>query len=106
MIDASFFGKRSDKFGLIVAKDVEGKEPIAYNFIETETKEVYRDPIRQIDAKGYRIQAVILDGKPGIFGLFEEMQIQFFLTCLPTLNTRNSSFQLRPIYSIDGVSPP
>jgi len=37
-----FFGKREDKFGLIVAKDVKEKEPIAYNFIEQETNKVIK----------------------------------------------------------------
>lgn len=61
---------------MIVAKDAEQKEPIAYNFIETETKEVYRDLIEQIHFKGHTIQAVVLDGKPGIFGLFEGIPVQ------------------------------
>ena len=42
VIDATFFGKREDKFGLIVAKDVKEKEPIAYNFIEQETNKVIK----------------------------------------------------------------
>jgi len=63
VIDATFFGRRSDKFGLIVAKDVEYKEPFAYNFIEAETKEIYRDLIQQVHFKGYTLQAVVLDGK-------------------------------------------
>ena len=48
LFDATYFGKRRDKLGLIVAKDTVLKEPIAYNFIETETKEVYRDLLAQI----------------------------------------------------------
>jgi len=76
VIDATFFGKRSSKFGLIVAKDIELKEPIAYNFIESETKEVYLNLIAQIYAKGFIIKAVTLDGKPGIFSLFKDIPIQ------------------------------
>ena len=69
-IDATYFGKRRDKLGLIVAKDIALKEPIAYNFIETETKEVYRDLLAQIQEKGFVINAVVLDGKPGTISLF------------------------------------
>ncbi|SFV54167.1 Mobile element protein [hydrothermal vent metagenome] len=76
VIDATFFGKRGDKFGLIAAKDVELKEIVAYNFIESETKEIYLDLITQIYAKGFQIKGVVLDGKPGIFSLFKETPIQ------------------------------
>ncbi len=75
-IDATYFGKRRDKLGLIVAKDIALKEPIAYNFIETETKEVYRDLLAQIQEKGFVINAVVLDGKPGIISLFEDSPLQ------------------------------
>ena len=73
VIDATFFGKREDKFGLIVAKDTVSKKPIAYNFIETETKKVYENLIEQIKDRGFSIKAVTLDGKPGIFSLFEDI---------------------------------
>lgn len=88
VIDATFFGKRFDRFGLIVAKDANQKEPIAYNFIETETKEVYRDLIEQIHFKGHTIQAVVLDGKPGIFGLFEGVPVQMCHFHMQTIMTR------------------
>ena len=44
VIDATFFEKGYNKFGLIVAKDINNKEPIAYNFIQTEIKDVYNTP--------------------------------------------------------------
>ena len=73
VIDATFFGKREDKFGLIIAKDVELKIPIAYNFIESASKETYKSLIEQIRDKGFTIKAVVLDGKPGIFSLFKDI---------------------------------
>lgn len=76
VIDASFFGKRKDKLGLIVAKDAHTSLPIAYNFIETESKEVYLDLMKQMISKGYSVDAVVLDGKPGIFDLFGDIPVQ------------------------------
>jgi len=76
VIDASFFGKREDKFGLIVAKDVNIKEVVAYNFIETETKEVYSNLLSQLAFKGFTLKAVTLDGKPGIMKLFKGIPVQ------------------------------
>jgi len=113
IIDATFFGKRRDKLGLIVAKDVLLKEPIAYNFIETETKEVYQNLITQIVDKGFIINAVILDGKPGIISLFKGIPIQmchFHMKAIITRKlTRNpklqSSIELKNIVSyLDKVS--
>ena len=96
-IDATYFGKRKDKLGLIVAKDVALKEPIAYNFIETETKEVYRDLLAQIQGKGFVINAVVLDGKPGIISLFEDTPLQmchFHMKAIITRKlTRNPKLQ-------------
>lgn len=76
VIDATFFGKREDKFGLIVAKDVKEKEAVAYNFIKTETKEIYKDILSQLEFKGFKLKAVTLDGKPGIMELFNNIPVQ------------------------------
>jgi hypothetical protein len=113
IIDATFFGKRRDKLGLIVAKDVLLKEPIAYNFIETETKEVYQNLIAQIVDKGFIINTVVLDGKPGIISLFKGIPIQmchFHMKAIITRKlTRNpklqASIELKNIVSyLDKVS--
>ena len=114
VIDATFFGRRSNKFGLIVAKDVKHKDPIAYNFIETETKEIYRDLIQQIETKGHKLQAVVLDGKPGIFGLFEDIPIQMCHFHMQTIITRKltknpkleASIKLKKIVSYLGKITP
>jgi len=76
VIDATFFGKKVDKFGLIVVKDVKAKEAVAYNFIETETKEVYKDILSQLEFNGFKLKAVTLDGKPGIMKFFENIPVQ------------------------------
>jgi len=88
VIDATYFGKRRDKLGLIVAKDILLKEPIAYNFIVTETKEVYRDLMIQIADKGFTLNAVVLDGKPGIISLFEGIPLQMCHFHMKSIITR------------------
>jgi len=113
VIDATYFGKRRDKLGLIVAKDVYLKEPVAYNFIAFETKEVYQNLIMQIMDKGFSIDSVVLDGKPGIIGLFEGIPVQmchFHMKAIITRKlTRNpklqASIQLKYIVSyLGGIS--
>lgn len=113
VIDATFFGKRRDKFGVLVAKDVLRKEPIAYNFIESETKEAYRNLLLQINDRGFQLHAVVLDGKPGIFSLFEGMPIQMCHFHMKAIITRkltknpklNASIELkRVVASLGDVS--
>jgi hypothetical protein len=76
VIDATFFGKRRDKFGVLVAKDPHRSEMIAYRFITSETLEEYLLLRKSIESKGYEIKAVVTDGKPGLFGLFEGIPLQ------------------------------
>jgi len=60
-MDASFFGKRQDKFGLIVAKDVRTGMPVSYHFIQHETLEEYQKLREDIEAIGYKILSVTID---------------------------------------------
>ena len=41
VLDATFFGKRKDKFGLMIAKDIHTKEAVSYHFIVSETNKEY-----------------------------------------------------------------
>jgi hypothetical protein len=70
-MDATFFGKKRDKFGLIVAKDVHTLEVIGYHFIEYETLNEYSRLIANLTLKGFTIKAMVIDGKRGLFGLLE-----------------------------------
>jgi len=76
VIDATYFGKRGRGFGLLVAKDSKTRLPISYRFIQSETLREY-DLIRQkITEKGFVIQAVTIDGRRGLYGLFEPLPVQ------------------------------
>ena len=101
VIDATYFGKRRDKLGLIVAKDVIQKEPIAYNFIISETKEVYLDLISQIEERGFTLNAVVLDGKPGIISLFEATPLQMCHFHMKSIVTRKLTRKPKLQASID-----
>jgi len=76
VIDATFFGKRSDKFGLIVAKDTIYNQPVWYRFIHTETIKEYALMKAQLLSEGFRIKAVTMDGKRGLYRLFHDIPIQ------------------------------
>ncbi|WP_457605482.1 IS256 family transposase, variant Zn-binding type, partial [Nitratifractor sp.] len=76
VIDATFFGKRSDKFGLLVAKDTRSMKPVGYRFIQTETLDEYALMLKRLRLKGFVIRAVTVDGKRGLFGLFGDLPVQ------------------------------
>jgi len=76
VLDATFFGKRVDKFGLMIAKDIKSKEAVSYHFIESETNEEYVILRQDIEKKRYTIQAIIIDGRRGLFSLFKGIPIQ------------------------------
>jgi len=66
VLDATFLGKREDKFGLLVAKDVDTKEIISYHFIESETLLEYQVLKSSIESKGFTIKAITIDGRRGL----------------------------------------
>jgi len=76
VLDATFFGKRIDKFGLIIAKDVITLEPVSYHFITTESIKEYKRLRYDIEAQGFTIKAITIDGKRGLFRLFADIHIQ------------------------------
>jgi hypothetical protein len=76
VIDATFFGKRTDQFGMLVAKDTFSGEPIWYHFIQTESLKEYAYMKQELRAQGFHIQAVTMDGKRGLYGLFHDVPVQ------------------------------
>jgi len=100
-MDATWFGKRQDKMGLLVAKDTVNKEPIGYNFIHRETKEVYKALWEQLKSRGFVLQAVVLDGKPGIMELFHDIPVQMCHFHMHAIITRKLTKNPRMQAAID-----
>ena|GEM_PF-2948857 len=74
--DATFFGKRKDRLGTLVFKDVISDSIIAGKNIDTETAADYKYLLDQIIEQGFTVQAVVLDGKAGIAKVFEGIPVQ------------------------------
>ena len=75
-MDATFFGRRVDKFGLIIAKDIHEGSPVSYHFITTESLFEYKVLLRDITQEGFIIKAAVIDGKRGLFRLLEGIPVQ------------------------------
>lgn len=76
VMDATFFGKRRDKFGVLVAKDVLTSRVITYQFIPTEKKDDYTSMVGLLQDLGFTINSITIDGKPGLFQAFTGIPIQ------------------------------
>ncbi|WP_420837850.1 IS256 family transposase, variant Zn-binding type, partial [Arcobacter vandammei] len=74
--DATFFGKRKDKMGTLVFKDVINNKIIVSKHIQSETVEDYKQLFKTIKEQGYEVLGVVLDGKRGLNKAFKDIPIQ------------------------------
>ena len=74
--DATFFGKRSDKLGTLVFKDITQSEVLIWKHIESETIFDYKQLLQTLLDLGYIIQAIIIDGKRGLYKAFKDFPVQ------------------------------
>lgn len=101
VLDATFFGKRKDKFGVLVAKETDSNEIVDYRFIESETLQEYKTLISKIREKGFTIQAVSIDGRRGLFRLFTDIPVQMCHFHQQAILTRYLTRKPKPQASID-----
>jgi hypothetical protein len=76
VIDATFFGKRKDKFGVLVAKDSRQAKVLAYRFIQTEQISDYKKIVDALSVQGTTIKSITIDGKKGLIQAFEGVPVQ------------------------------
>lgn len=71
--DATFWGRG---YGVLVFRCPRLKQNLYWQEITTETVEVYRQARAALEARGCQLQAVVLDGRPGIRQVFADLPIQ------------------------------
>ena len=69
LMDTTYFGRR---FGVMVFKDSLGGQVLYKQYVRQETNKLYLQGIEEIARRGIKIQAIICDGRKGLFQLFEE----------------------------------
>ena len=74
--DATFYGKRKDKLGTLVFKDITSNEILIWKHIQTETVEDYKQLLHYLVFLGYTINAIITDGFKGLNKAFKDYPIQ------------------------------
>ena len=73
VVDATYFGR---EYGVLVARDPNEKENLYVAELRHETKLEYLLLRKKIEALGYIIEAVVLDGRRGIPKVFEGVPVQ------------------------------
>lgn len=73
MSDATFFGRG---YGILVVRCPRLKRNVHWHEITQESPEAYYRARRKLEAQGYIIEAAVIDGKPGIRGVFADIPVQ------------------------------
>ena len=68
-MDTTYFGK---KFGVMVFKDSISGQILFKQYVKLETNKLYVHGIEEIFRRGIKVQAIICDGRKGLFQLFEK----------------------------------
>lgn len=76
VVDATYFGKKKDRDGVLIAKDSNSGDIVYYKFIESETKKEYQLLRTKLEESGFVIKSVTIDGRPGVKNVFTGIPIQ------------------------------
>lgn len=74
--DATFYGRKSDRLGTLVFKDVLNNKIVACKHIDTETANDYKQLVEELTEQGFVIQGVTIDGKRGVAKAFGAIPVQ------------------------------
>lgn len=72
-MDTTYFGR---KFGVMVFKDSLSGQVLYKQYVKQETNALYLKGVEEIARRGIKIQAVICDGRKGLFRLFGAIPVQ------------------------------
>lgn len=72
-MDTTYFGR---KFGVMVFKDSLTGQILFKQYVKQETNKLYLHGIEEITRRGIKIQAIICDGRKGLFQLFDSIPMQ------------------------------
>lgn len=74
--DATFYGKKKDKLGTLVFKDIIKDEILIWKHIDSEKVFDYKQLLQMLLDLGYIIKSVTIDGKRGLYKVFKKYPVQ------------------------------
>lgn len=93
LVDATYFGERTGdtSWCVVVARDHESKEDLAWRFADTETTGVYHCLREELEELGYTIESVTGDGFSGIRSAFSSIPYQMCHVHMEQLVTKGTT---------------
>ncbi|MFC1523079.1 transposase, partial [Elusimicrobiota bacterium] len=71
--DTTFFGRQ---YGILVVRCPRIRKNIHFHEVRSETPEEYLKARQTLERQGYTIEAVVVDGKRGVFRIFSDIPVQ------------------------------
>jgi hypothetical protein len=65
-------------FGVMLFKDAITKENLLKYYVKAETNALYRKGIEELKSQGFTIDAIVCDGRRGLFQSFNRIPVQMF----------------------------
>ena len=72
-MDTTYWGR---SFGVMLFKDAITKENLLKYYVKNETNQLYRAGIKELKDRGYRIIAIVSDGRKGLIQSFDSIPVQ------------------------------
>lgn len=72
-MDTSYFGR---KFGVMVFRDEYLRKNLFWKYVKHETLSEYISGINELLKRGWKVRAIVCDGKRGLFKAFENIPVQ------------------------------
>jgi hypothetical protein len=73
-MDTTYFGR---SFGVMLFKDAYSGDNLFKQYVKSETNILYKNGIEQLQKLGFKINAIVCDGRKGLFTLFDNIPMQF-----------------------------
>lgn len=73
LMDTTYFGS---VFGIMLFKDSKTGENLLKYYVKNETNKLYKNGIEELQNKGFKILAIVCDGKPGLLRSFGDIPVQ------------------------------
>ncbi|PHS56497.1 MAG: transposase [Sulfurimonas sp.] len=74
--DATFYGKKKDKLGTLIFKDILLGEVLIWKHVQSELAKDYKQLLQRILDLGYEVKAIIIDGKRGLYKALRDYPVQ------------------------------
>ena len=73
LMDTTYWGQN---FGVMLFKDAISKTNLLKYYVKTETNYLYKKGIKELESNGFKVRAIVCDGRKGLFNSFGNIPMQ------------------------------